>query len=176
MAQITSTPEQVSELLKSEHHDIEEMIAKVKDNSGAARDTAFTALRRFLAAHEAAEETFIHPLADPAMAQQRVSEEEEAGKVIAQLEAMDSATPAFEDAFAKFATSVKAHSEAEEHKELPDLTKDASPEELGGMYDALQRVAELASQQGGPIEAESDFASMLASAKAEFSKLSGQLS
>ena len=117
MAQTTSTPEQVSNLLKSEHHQIEEMITKVKDNSGAARDSAFIALSRLLVVHEG----------------------------------------------------------AEEHKELPDLAKDASPEELRGMYDAGQRVPELADPQGGPIEADADFASRLASAEAEFSKLSGQL-
>lgn len=61
MAQMTSNPEQVSELPESDHHDIEEMIAKVNDNSGAARDTSFTALSWFLAAPEAARETFIHP-------------------------------------------------------------------------------------------------------------------
>jgi len=46
MEQTTSTGAQVSELLKSQHRKIEEMIAKVKDNSGAARDCAFTTLRR----------------------------------------------------------------------------------------------------------------------------------
>lgn len=173
MEHVTSTADQVSELLMSEHRRIEEMITNVIDNRGAARDSAFTALGRFLAAHEAAEETFIHSLEDSAVAQERVREEEKAGQLIARLEAMDTATEAFEDAFAQFANALKTHAEAEEHQELPELTKDASPEELGRMYQALQMVPELASQQGGPIQAASDFASMLASAKAEFSMRSG---
>jgi hypothetical protein len=175
MEKTTSTAEQVSELLRSEHQHIQEMLTKVIDKRGAARDSAFTALERFLAAHEAAEETFIHSLEDSAVSQERVREEEKAGQLISRLEAMDSATEAFEHAFAEFATAVKMHAEAEEHKELPKLTTDASPEELGRMYHALQRVPELAGQQGGPIEAGADFASMLAGAKAEFSsKLSSQ--
>jgi len=171
MEKMTSTAEQVSELLKSEHRHIEEMLIEVMDSGGAARDSAFTALGRFLAAHEAAEETFIHSLEDSAVAQDRVHEEEHAGKLMARLETMDSATEAFDNAFAEFAASVKTHAEAEEHTELPKLTRDASPEELGRMYDALQRVPELAGQPGGPIEAGADFASMLAGAKAEFSAL-----
>jgi hypothetical protein len=107
--------------------------------------------------------------------QQRVREEEQAGTAVAGLEAMDSAAAAFEDAFAEFATSVKSHAEAEEHKELPELTKDASAEQLGRIYEALQRVPELAGQRGGPIEAHADFASMLAGAKAEFSMPSSQM-
>jgi len=115
------------------------MIAKVRDNSGAARDSAFTTLRRVLAAHEAAEETFIHSLDDSAVAeQQRVREEEQAGTAVAGLDAMDSATAAFED---------------------------ASAEQLGRIFEALQLVPELAGQRGGPIEAHADFASMLAGAK-----------
>jgi hypothetical protein len=81
------------------------------------------------------------------VAQERVHEEQTAGQLIARLEAMDFATEAFERAFAEFANSVKTHADAEEHDELPALTKDASPEELGRIYDALQRVPELAGQQ-----------------------------
>ena len=174
MDRTTSTAEQVTELLKSEHRRIEEMLANVIDTSGAARDSSFTALGRFLAAHEAAEETFIHCLEDVPVAKERVHEEEKAGQLIARLEAMDKATEEFEDAFAEFATSVKTHAEAEEHRELPELTKDASPEELGRMYEALQRVPEFAGQQGSPIAEGADFASMLVAAKAEFAALSRQ--
>ena len=167
----TSTAEQVSELLRSEHEQIEGMLTEVIESTGAARDSAFMALERFMAAHEAAEETFIHSLEGSPVAQERVREEENAGQLMARLEAMDSATEAFEDAFAEFATSVKTHAEAEEHEELPKLTRKASPEELGMMYDALQRVPQLAGQPDGPMEPGADFASMLAGAKAKFAEL-----
>ena len=172
MDRSTSTAEQVAELLKSEHRHVKEMLAKVIDNTGAARDSAFTALGRFLAAHEAAEETFIHSLEHSPVAQARVHEEEKAGQLITRLEAMDKATEDFESAFAELATAVKKHAAAEEHRELPEVLKDASPEEPGRMYEALQRVPELAGQQDGPIEKGTDFASMLAGAKAEFAALS----
>src|SRR6185503_1866461 len=87
MDRTTSTAEQVTELLKSEHRRIEEMLANVIDTSGAARDSSFTALRRFLATHEAGEETFIHCLEDVPVAKERVHEEEKAGQLIARLEA-----------------------------------------------------------------------------------------
>ncbi len=68
------------------------------------------------------------------------------------------------------------HMEAEEHEELPELTRDASPQKLGRMYNALERVPELATQRGGRLEAGADFASMLAYARAEFSMLSSRFS
>ncbi len=174
MKKTTSTPEEVFELLKAQHENIKEMLAQVMDTTGAARDSAFGALERFAAVHQAAEETFIHSLEDSPVAQERVHEEEKAGQLMARLEAMDTATEAFENAFAKFAASMMVHMEAEEHEELPELTRDASPQELGRMYNALERVPELANQRGGRLEAGADFASMLAYARAEFSTLSSQ--
>ena len=174
MAKTTSTPEEVFELLKAEHEKIKVMFAQVMDTTGAARDSAFGVLSRFVAVHQAAEETFIHSREDSPVAQERVQEEEKAGQLMARLEAMDTTTEAFENAFAKFAASIMVHMEAEEHAELPELTRDASPEELGRMYNALERVPELAYQRGGRLEADADFASMLAHARAEFSTPSSQ--
>jgi len=170
MKKTTSTADEVYELLKSEHEQIKEMLAEVIENTGVARDSAFRALERFMAAHEAAEETFIHSLEDSPVAQDRVYEEEKAGQLMARLEAMDTATEAFENAFAEFAASVETHAEAEEHEELPELVRDASPEELGRIYNALERVPELAVQQRGRMEPGADFASMLADAKAQFAE------
>ena len=173
MEKTTSTADEVFELLKAEHEHIQEMLVQVMDTTGADRDSAFGALERFMAVHEAAEETFLHSLEDSPVAQERVHEEEKAGQLMARLETMDTATEAFENAFAKFAASVMVHAEAEEHEELPELTRDASPQELGRMYNALERVPELANQSGR-LEAGTDFASMLAYAKAEFSTLPSQ--
>jgi hypothetical protein len=172
MEKTTSTAEEVFVLLKAQHEHIKEMLAQVMDTTGAVRDSAFGALERFLAVHQAAEETFLHSLEDSPVAQERVHEEEKAGQLMACLEAMDTATEAFENAFAKFAASLMVHMEAEEHEELPELTRDVSPQELARMYNALKRVPELANQQGGRLEAGAVFASMLAYAKAEFSTLS----
>ena len=174
MEQTTSTAEEVFELLKAQHEHIKVMLAQVMDTTGAARDPAFEALERFLAVHQAAEERFIHSPEDSPVAQERVHEEEKAGQLMARLEAMDTATEAFENALAKFAASMMVHMEAEEHEELPALTRDASPQELGRMYNALERVPELANQPGGRVEAGAVFASMLAYAKAEFSTVPGQ--
>jgi hypothetical protein len=174
MEKTASTAEEVFELLKAEHEQIMVMFAQVLDTMGAARDFAFGALERFVAVHQAAEETFIHSLEDSPVAQERVHEEEKAGQLMARLEAMDTATEAFEDAIAKVAASMMVHMEAEEHEELPELTRDASPQELGRMYNALERVPELANQRGERLEAGADFASMLAYARAEFSTLSSQ--
>jgi hypothetical protein len=174
MEKTTSTAEEVFELLKAQHEHIKEMLAQVMDTTGAARDSAFGALERFLAVHQAAEETFIHSLEDSPVAHERVHEEEKAGQLMARLEAMDTPAEAFENALAKFTASMMVHMEAEEHEELPELTRDASPQELGRMYNALERVPGLANQQAGLLEAGAVFASMLAYAKAEFSTVSSQ--
>jgi len=174
MEKTTSTAQEVFELLKAQHEHIREMLAQVMDTTGAARDSAFGALERFLALHQAAEETFIHSHEDSPVSQERVHEEEKAGQLMARLEAMDTATEAFENALAKFAASMMVHMEAEEYEELPELTRNASPHALGRMYNALERVPELAKQEGGRLEAGAIFASMLAYAKAEFSTLPSQ--
>lgn len=174
MEKTASTAEEVLELLKAQHEHIKGMLAQVMDTTGAARDSAFGALERFVALHQAAEETFIHSLEHSPVAQERVHEEEKAGQLMARLEAMDTATEGFLNAIARFAASMMVHMEAEEYEELPELTRDASPQELGRMYNALERVPELANQRGGRLEADADFASMLAYARAEFSTLSSQ--
>jgi hypothetical protein len=172
MEKATRTAEEVSEVLRSQHREIGEMLMRVAVNRGAVRDSAFTALRRFLAAHEAAEDTFIHRVTGSAVALERVREEEEVREAIVRLEAIDPATRAFEDAFALFSRLLMRHAEAEELKELPALTGDASGEELGRMYDALLKVPELAGQQDGPVRGGEVFSSMLADAKAEFATAS----
>ena len=174
MEKTTSTAEEIFELLKAQHEHVQEMLVEVMDTTGAARDSAFGALERFLAVHQAAEDTFLHSLGHSPVAEERVREEEKAGRLMAHLEAMDTATEAFENAFAKFAASMMVHAEAEEHEELPELTRNASSQELGRVYNALERVPELANQQGGRLEAGEVFASMLAYAKAGFSTPSSQ--
>ena len=174
MEKTTSTAEEIFELLKAQHEHVQEMLVEVMDTTGAARDSAFGALERFLAVHQAAEDTFLHSLEHSPVAQERVHEEEKAGQLMARLEALDTATEAFENAFAKFSASMMVHAEAEEHEELPELTRHASPQELAHMANALRKVPELANKEGGRLEAGAVFASMLAYAKAEFSTLSSQ--
>lgn len=175
MAQITCTPDQLYELVKSQHRDIEELISKVMDTTGNARVSAFTALRRFLAAHEATEERFVHAYRGSVPAPEQVGQEGRSGQAIARLETIGARAAAFDSAFAQVASSLRAHALAEEMEELPAMTRRASPQELGRAYTALKSVPELAIQQGGPIEAGADFATMLKAARRELALLSSQV-
>ena len=175
MAQITSTPDQLYELVKSQHQDIEALIITVAATTGNARASAFTALRRFLAAHEAAEERFVHSYPGAAAAREGIGQEGRSGQTIARLEKIGPGAAAFDDAFAELVSSLRAHELAEEAEELPAMARHSSPEDLGRAYSALKSVPGLASQQGGPIEAGADFAAMLDAATREFALLSRQV-
>jgi hypothetical protein len=171
MAQITSTPDQLFELVRSQHRDIEELISPVMDTTGNAFASAFTALRRFLAAHAAAEGRFVHFYSGSATAPERVGEDRRAGQAIARLEAIGPSSAAFDTALAELVSSLRAHALAEEMEVLPAMAMHAAPDELGRANRALMSVPDLAGQQGGPIEAAADFAAMLDAAKREFALL-----
>ena len=168
---MTNSVEQLASTLTDQHHQIKTMMETVVARNGAERATAFAELCRFLAAHEAAEEECIHVPAkeelegDTTVVDLRIREEEEAGQVIAELERLDTESQEFRDNFEKFRRAVIAHAEAEEHEELPRLRGIVDEHEVARMQDALHRVPDLASQNGGYG---TSFMERLQAARAEF--------
>jgi len=98
-----------------------------RTRAGNERATAFAELCRFVAAHEAAEEECIHAPAkeeidgDTSVVDQRIEQEDKAGRAITELEALDTDSQELKDSFESFRRAVIAHAEAEEHQELPRL-------------------------------------------------------
>ncbi|HET8600902.1 MAG TPA: hemerythrin domain-containing protein, partial [Segeticoccus sp.] len=174
----TSTPQAVADRLHEQHETIKHMLDAVATTSGQQRRHAFDDLRMFLACHEAAEEQFIHPegehdLKDGAVSSERVSEEQEAGHVITQLEGLDVDSEEFEQTFAKLTEAVVHHAEAEEHDELPAVSKAADAAALGAIDRALRYVPEMVGQTGSPLgqRGQKSFEEMLSMAQNEFSNL-----
>jgi hemerythrin superfamily protein len=168
---MTISLEQLTSTLTDQHHQIKAMMEAVVARDGAERASAFAELCRFLAAHEAAEEECIHAPAkqelhrDATVVDQRIEEENQAGKAIAELERLDTGSEEFRDSFEKFRRAVIAHAEAEEHEEMPKLRGIVDEHEMARMQDALARVPDLASQNGGHG---TSFMERLQSARAEF--------
>ena len=168
---MTNSVEQVASTLTDQHHQIKTMMETVVARTGTERATAFAELCRFLAAHEAAEEECIHAAAkhqlegDTTVVDLRIEEENDAGHVIAELERLDTESQEFRDNFEKFRRAVIAHAEAEEHEELPRLHGIVDEHELARMQDALHRVPDMASQNGG---LGTSFMERLQAARAEF--------
>jgi hemerythrin superfamily protein len=167
---LTSSVEQLTSTLTDQHHQ-KTMMETVLTQQGADRQAAFAELCRFLAAHEAAEEECLHAPAkeeldgDTTVVDRRIEEEDEAGRAIAELERLGTSSPEFRDRFEKFRLDVIAHSEAEEHEELPRLSGTLGEFELKRMQDALARVPYLVSRNGN---GGASFREQLQAARAEF--------
>ncbi len=168
---MTISVEQLTSTLTEQHQHIKTLMETVMAREEASREQAFAELCRFLAAHEAAEEECIHAAAkrdldsDTTVVDQRVEEEDEAGKTIAELERLGTKSPEFQDKFEEFRQAVIAHAEAEEHEELPKLSGALDEVELTRIQEALSRVPDLASRNG---EDGTSFKERLQAARAEF--------
>ena len=168
---MTTSVEELTSTLTNQHEHIKTMMETVVTRAGHERATAFAELCRFIAAHEAAEEECIHTPAkeeidgDTSVVDQRIEEEDQAGRAITELEALDTDSQEFKDGFENFRRAVIAHAEAEEHQELPRLHGIMDEQELTRMQDALSRVPDLAARNG---DHGTSFMDRLLMARAEF--------
>jgi hemerythrin superfamily protein len=138
------TADDVVSFLKAQHEEIKRLFAEVDRTTGDARNEAFTSLRRLLAVHETAEEEVVHPEAKStlsngeAVVDARLTEENEAKQVLADLEKLDVDSPEFEQMFASFQRDVIAHAEAEEREEFAELALRLDDDKLSKMRRAVE--------------------------------------
>jgi hypothetical protein len=146
MATMISSGIDVISFLKEQHDQIKHLFNLVNDSSGKAREEAFYSLRRLLAVHETAEEEIVHPAARRALpngvslVDARLQEENEAKKVLAQLEDLDVDSAEFDTLLSRLERSVIVHAQAEERDEFEQLATVLDQRQLEGM----RRAAELA--------------------------------
>ena len=120
----------VVELLQGQHDLVRQLLRTIDEASGADRSGPFTELLHQLEAHEVAEESVVYPALRTlgseaaAVADQRIAEEKEAEKVIADLLTKDTASDEFAQAFKKFRDAVEKHASAEESQVFPLLSSD----------------------------------------------------
>lgn len=165
---------QLESTLKSQHEHVKSMLSSVGAVDAAQRGAAFLTLRRFLAAHEAAEQASMHEKfrsgsGDAGVVDEREHEEQEAGNVIADLEGLDPSGREFDSAFAAFAESVISHAEAEEHDELPAFLDRISDDDARDIVATLDKVESVAADTATQTSSDDvKFADLLEAAKRQF--------
>ena len=88
--------------LKEQHEQVKSFLERVLSSQGEERSRAFVDLRRLLAVHETAEEEIVHPAARRAIpngeeiVRRRLEEENQAKKVLTELEKLDVMSSEFE--------------------------------------------------------------------------------
>src|SRR5204862_7662218 len=110
--------------LTEQHRRVRALSRRVSEASGQDRAGAFLDLRRFLAAHEAAEASTMHACfhavdREDVVVGERLEEEDDAAQAIAELESMEIAGADFGERFSELTDAVLTHAESEEHQELP---------------------------------------------------------
>ncbi len=164
----------LAEELGAQHRQIETMVQMVRGARGEERAQAFVALRRYLAAHEAIEQSVMHSIfralgRDDGSADARVQEEDAAADAIAALEELDVDSDEFTRGFDDFARDVHEHAEREEHDELPSFVGRMSDEDADEIVAALRQVKSVAGAEALSAGAgAARFVDMLGAARAEF--------
>jgi hemerythrin superfamily protein len=139
----------VVELLQRQHERIRQMFDEVEGAHGEDRQQRFSALRRFLAVHETAEELVVHPRARLAedgsqVVDDRLAEEHAAKEILARLDRMSTGDPDFTPTLAQLRSAVLDHAESEEREELPLLARDNDERTLALMAQAVRAAEALA--------------------------------
>jgi hypothetical protein len=146
MATMISSGIDVISFLQEQHEQIKELFNRVSSSEGMAKRDAFIALRRLLAVHETAEEEIVHPAARRSLPDgqklidARLMEENEAKKILAELEDLDVDSTEFAMQFDLLQRAVLVHAQAEERDEFAQLASALDQ----GQLDRMRRAAELA--------------------------------
>ena len=146
MTNVVPQTNDVVATIREQHAQARQLIGAIGAAAPEARAIPFGELAAMLHAHETAEQSVVYPtireLGDEGerVAQQRITEEEHASQVLAELEASDPSTPEFEESFAAFSGDVDMHAKNEEAEVLPLLAKfdDARRTDLGDAFLSTQ--------------------------------------
>jgi hemerythrin superfamily protein len=132
----------VAIFLTAQHEQEKILFARVLDSHGEARKRDFTALRRLLAVHEAAEETIVHPAVSVGLPdgdqviQARLAEELMCKTMLVELETLPVDAPEFDRRLHAFQATLLQHAEAEEQEEFPRLGRVLDAAKLAHMRKA----------------------------------------
>ena len=144
-----TTKVDVVDLLIEQHTHIRELFTELGLASNpTARQEKFEELRRFLAVHETAEALITHPvsrLSDPNdVVDGLLAEEDEAKKLLAELDRGDFEDPEWRDRVEKPQAAVLEHAANEEEVEFPLLRAETDPLTRERMARALTAVEAIA--------------------------------
>lgn len=151
-----TTGRDVVSFLTEQHGQLKALFQDVRRTDGDARVVAFQALRRMLAVHETAEEEIVHPAARRGLENGdiivalRLAEERAVKEMLAELEALDPDSEAFDRTFSAFEAAVLAHAHAEETTEFDLLADELDPTRLERMQRAAAVAESIAPTQPHP--------------------------
>jgi len=137
-------------LLRQQHESVKQMFDELLAANGAQRTELFGCLRATLATHETAEEIVVYPrlrklgAEGDSVADSRIAEEDEAKKVLAQLEKLDADSSEFDLMIREFHNAVLEHAEAEESSVFPLLEQSVDGAELQQMADRIKKAERMA--------------------------------
>ncbi|MBW3578578.1 MAG: hemerythrin domain-containing protein [Actinobacteria bacterium] len=140
----------VIDLIRDDHEEIRRLFEQIDKAPANERDELFGRLVHELARHEATEEALVHPTLRDEVAQGEavatsiLNEEEEAERLLADMEKMDPEGAQFLDAFRRLRDMVLNHAEHEEREEHPQLRSELTGQRLHEMADGFRRVKEQA--------------------------------
>lgn len=131
-------------ILLQDHQEVRQLFTRIASGTGKAKEDAFHELVFELARHETAEEEVVYPVlrregdAGESVAKARIKEEEDANKLLAELEKTEIGSASFEEKFEKLRTAVLAHAEAEEADVFPRLRQSCDAAKLNSMGRVLE--------------------------------------
>ncbi|MDN5798225.1 MAG: hypothetical protein L0H79_21100 [Intrasporangium sp.] len=170
---MTTPGEQLLAVIGGQHARIRALLTVVATPQEADRLVAFDHFLRFLAVHEAAEQTLLHPqglvtLSHDDVSARRITEEQEAAAVIAHLESIDDPRT-FLTQFGLLGAAVTHHAEAEEQEELPELIAALPDDTIEQILEGFARVEPWADElESSPLQGAPTFEAILAQARAGF--------
>jgi hemerythrin superfamily protein len=156
MATMISSGVDVISFLEEQHEQIKALFTLVNSSEGTAKREAFVSLRRLLAVHETAEEEIVHPAARRALpdgarrVDARLLEENEAKKILSQLEDLDVDSREFAMQFELLQRGVLVHAEAEEREEFAQLANALDQGQLAKMRRAAEFAEKVAPTRPHP--------------------------
>lgn len=149
-------------ILLTQHARIRELFAEVHLAVGDEKEAKFRELRALLAVHEAAEEMILRPVAKKEAGENeataRNAEEEEADRILEELERMNLAGHQFEAKLSEFEKAVGDHADREEQEEFPAVRSGCSQEQRQKMGKRLLRAEKTAPTHPHPAAAGSSAA------------------
>lgn len=138
------------DFLVAQHQQVTQLIDSIRTGPAEGRQETFDRLREMLAVHETAEELILRPVTrskvpdGDVVADARMGEENDAKKVLADLEKMDAASPDFLTAFSSFADDVLQHAHNEETYEFPQVREHQDADDLAKMGEMLEKAESIA--------------------------------
>ena len=149
LAKAESLPEgDVIRILLEQHARVQTLFSQLKMTTGESKQDLFDELRALLAVHETAEEMVLRPVtkkvAGEAVGDARNQEEEQANRVLAELEDMDVSSPDFDIKLSVFEQSVLRHADAEEQQEFAAVLAqcdEAERQKMGKRLEVTEKIA-----------------------------------